>query len=69
MKMNLMRWLFLVCLFATPAFAQIETGDISKDNIPLLEYKRPILEYVTGGAFILVVLGIGFKASKRSHAT
>lgn len=69
MKMNLMRWLFLICVFATPAFAQIEVGNISDDNIPLLEYKRPILEYVTGGAFILVVLGIGFKASKRSHAT
>jgi len=68
MRMRVFRWLFLICLIATPALAQIEEGKIPKDNIQLLEYKRPIIEYVTGGVFILIVLGIGFKASKRSHA-
>ena len=67
MKKWLVSLFVLVTLLAVPAFGQIEQGDIPPDNIPLLPYERPVWEYVTGGMFLVVVLGIGFKASKRAH--
>lgn len=67
MKKWLLSLFAFVTLFAAPAFGQIEQGDIPPINIDLLEYQRPIWEYVTGGLFLVVVLAIGFKASKRAH--
>lgn len=69
MMRQVLRFLFVVLLFAAPVFAQAEVGDIPPDNIDLLEYQRPIWEYVTGGLFLVIVLAIGFKASKRAHGT
>ncbi|MCB9854942.1 MAG: hypothetical protein H6818_04585 [Phycisphaerales bacterium] len=69
MMKHVMRLLVLVALFAAPAFGQIEVGDIPQDNIPLLEYQRAIWENVTGGLFLVIVLAIGFKASKRAHGS
>ena len=69
MMKHVLRILILVALFAAPAFGQIEVGEIPQDNIELLEYKRAIWENVTGGVFLVVVLAIGFKASKRAHGS
>lgn len=62
-------WSFLLLAVGVPALGQIEVGKITTDNIQLLDYSRPIWEYATGGLFILIVLAIGFKASRRSHAS
>lgn len=69
MMKQVLRILVLVLLMAAPAFAQVEVGDIPTDNIEALEYKRPVWEYVAGMVFLVTVLGIGFKASKRAHGT
>lgn len=50
---------------AAPVFGQAQIGDIPYQNISLLEPSRPLWEYVSGGAFILAVLALGFMSSRR----
>ncbi len=61
--------LVVLLFWAAPLFGQIEIGEIPSDNIDTLEYQRPVWEYVAGMGFLIAVLGIGFKASKRAHGT
>lgn len=52
---------------ATPALAQIVEEGVKSENIDELAMKRPVIEYVLAGAFLLAALGLGFMTSKRSH--
>jgi len=52
---------------AAPALAQIVEEGVKPQNIDELPMKRPVLEYVLAGVFLLAALGLGFMTSKRSH--
>jgi hypothetical protein len=56
-----------VLLSCGVAMGQINDDSIRADNIDKLEVGRPIAEYILGGLFIVGVLAIGFKNSKRTH--
>ncbi len=63
------RMIQIVCVLllvtVSVAYGQAQIGEIPHQNISLLEPKRPLWEYVSGGAFILAVLALGFMSSRR----
>ncbi len=52
---------------ATSALAQVIEEGVKAQNIDELPMKRPVIEYVLAGVFLLAALGLGFMTSKRSH--
>ena len=62
--------LLLMCVVATPAFAQtVDDSEavVRQDNIEALKSERPIVEYGLAGAFLLGALVLAFMNSKRTH--
>lgn len=72
MRRALIAAVALTLWMAAPGAGQlvVETGgdqEVHMDNLNALETKRPILEYMLGGAFLIGSLALGFMSSKRSH--
>lgn len=68
----ILRRLVLVCLICSLAFITAAHGqvapdgvEIGADNIDPLDSKPPIVEYVFAGVFLVGVLAVGIKPSKR----
>ncbi|HKQ50260.1 MAG TPA: hypothetical protein VJZ71_19460 [Phycisphaerae bacterium] len=56
----------LLAAATTVAGAQINDPSVKDGNIQLLPEKRPIVEYVLAGGFLLAALAVGFKPTKRA---
>lgn len=70
MKRYSLAILLLICVTASPVFAQNvdnSSAVVRQDNIDALESKRPILEYGLAGVFLLSAMGLAFMNSKRTH--
>jgi len=63
----LMMLCVLVVATTTTVLAQDNADGIQAGNIELLEFERPLVEYICAGVFLLTALAIGFKPSKRVH--
>lgn len=57
-----------VLLLTSISAGQITSEGVRPDNIDPLESSRPIVEFALAGGFLLGVLAIAFKNSKRTQA-
>jgi hypothetical protein len=49
------------------SLGQINSNDVSSENIPMLPTERPWLQWALVGIFIIGAIGLGVFSSKRTH--